>query len=119
MKTLYTSYYARSGKNPAAISISVKPPRWYPRMAHNVDLAPTWELVDAYKKGDIDANQYTVRYLELLEERGKTAQEIVDSLPEGAVLLCYEKPSDFCHRHVAAQWLREGSDVQITELPKP
>ena len=22
-------------------------------------------------------------------------------------LLCYEKPSDFCHRHLVANWLRQ------------
>ena len=22
-------------------------------------------------------------------------------------LLCYEKPSDFCHRHLVAEWLRK------------
>lgn len=24
------------------------------------------------------------------------------------VLLCYEKPTDFCHRHLVAQWLIEN-----------
>ena len=23
-------------------------------------------------------------------------------------LLCYEKSSDFCHRHLVAEWLRKG-----------
>lgn len=23
-------------------------------------------------------------------------------------LICYEKPSDFCHRHLVAQWLRDN-----------
>lgn len=24
------------------------------------------------------------------------------------ILLCYEKPTDFCHRHLVAQWLIEN-----------
>lgn len=24
------------------------------------------------------------------------------------VLLCYERPNDFCHRHLVAEWLREA-----------
>jgi hypothetical protein len=32
-------------------------------------------------------------------------------------LLCYEKPSDFCHRHLVADWLNEnGYDVKELEL---
>ena len=23
-------------------------------------------------------------------------------------LVCYEKPGDFCHRHLVAQWLRDA-----------
>lgn len=23
-------------------------------------------------------------------------------------LVCYEKPEDFCHRHIVAKWLRAG-----------
>ena len=30
------------------------------------------------------------------------------------VLVCYEKQSDFCHRHILAEWL--GSDYNIEEL---
>lgn len=71
-----------------------------------------------YNEECINADDYIIRYLALLAERGKSPQEVADALPEGAVLLCYEKPTDFCHRHIAAEWLR-GADVTINELPKP
>ena len=33
------------------------------------------------------------------------------------ILLCYEKPDDFCHRHLVAQWLTEhGYDTQEIEF---
>ena len=28
---------------------------------------------------------------------------------EGKILLCYEKPGDFCHRHLLAHWMNEHS----------
>jgi uncharacterized protein (DUF488 family) len=96
-------------------------------MAHYPYLAPSWDIVRAYKDGSMNANEYTVHYLKLLDEGTwdganhilKTPQQVIDELPEGAVLLCYEKPTDFCHRHVAARWLMEGTNVEVTELPKP
>ena len=32
---------------------------------------------------------------------------------EEIALVCYEKPGDFCHRHIVADWLDQG----IEELP--
>ena len=44
-----------------------------------------------------------------------TAQQVVEELrsrlPDGAkdiALVCYEKPNDFCHRHLVGKWLREN-----------
>ena len=36
-----------------------------------------------------------VEYLAAKRPRGK----------EGIALICYEKPGDFCHRHLVASWL--------------
>jgi len=33
-----------------------------------------------------------------------------------AVLMCYEKPSDFCHRHLVAEWLSKGLSCEVKEL---
>ena len=45
MKQLWTSYYAKKGTDPKAVSISAKAPhyfrgRWY------LKLAPTWEMIN-------------------------------------------------------------------------
>ena len=35
------------------------------------------------------------------------------------VLVCYEIPSDFCHRHLVADWLRErGFDIEEYDFTK-
>ena len=33
---------------------------------------------------------------------------------ENIALVCYEKPEDFCHRHLVANWFRENG-IQIKE----
>lgn len=30
-------------------------------------------------------------------------------------LCCFEKPDDFCHRHILAQWLTEQTGIEIKE----
>lgn len=118
MKTLHTGYYAKHGKLPGAISISVRPPRWFPGMPHFAPLAPDERLVVAYKAGRISAELYTQRYLDVLNTGEHTAQQVAALLEDGAVLLCYERPPNFCHRHIAAEWLRANvPGIEIAELP--
>jgi len=117
MKTLYTSYYARSGKRPGAISISAKAPFFY-KGAARIDLAPSWELLRAYKDGTVDAYGYTEWFGRLLKERNLTPKAVIDSLPEHSIMLCYEKVGDFCHRHIVAVWLNQSGLAQVYELEK-
>ena len=115
MKKLHTSYYARSGTHPKALCISAKAPSFY-RGKFYTPLAPTWELLRAYKSGQVDERGYTEWYLRLLQERKLTPESVVEELEEGSVLLCYEGPGKFCHRHIVAEWLEAGADVEVTEL---
>jgi hypothetical protein len=115
MKKLYTSYYAKSGGNPNAISISAKAPPFFKGERYG-KLAPTWDLLNAYKSGQVDERGYTEWYMRLLAERKLTPQQVVDELKDGTIMLCYEKSSDFCHRHIVAAWLQSGADVVVEEL---
>lgn len=116
MKKLFTSYYAKSGQHPNRISISASEPPWfmgkrYPR------LAPSWDMIWAVKHGTITDEQYGRLYLELLIKKRKLdPNTVVKDLPNNAVLLCYERPDDFCHRHIVARWLRRSTGIQIHEL---
>ena len=42
-------------------------------------------------------------------------QEIYDELGENAVLLCFEKPTEFCHRFLVAGWLEMNLGIEIAE----
>lgn len=111
---LFTSNYARNARHPKAISISIKGPWWYKGPLY-APLAPTWQLVLDHKAKKITDEEYTQDYLKLLEERKLIPQEIAEQLGDGAVMLCYESPTAFCHRHIVAEWMRNDG-IQVEEL---
>lgn len=113
---LFTSNYARFGNHPNGVSISVNVPRTHPNLRHCPELAPTWDIVNRYKQGIINASDYVDEYLNLLEARGiTTGEHIAALLCDGDVLLCYEKATDFCHRQIVAAMLKE-SGFDVVEL---
>lgn len=72
---------------------------------HEPLLAPTEEILDAYKQKQISWEQYETRYLDLLA--GRAAEDTVDRrlFDVPAVLLCSEPLADQCHRRLAAEYL--------------
>lgn len=116
MKYIYTSNYARQANNPLAIGISLTVPEWYTG-DRRLDLAPTSDMVFSLKRDRRGYNQrkYVRDYIDVLHERNIKPQELIDSLPDGSILLCYESPDDFCHRHLLANWVEEHTGFQILE----
>lgn len=110
--TLYTSYFAKSANNPKAVSISVSVPTWYTGRQNRL-VTPGWSLLSDYKKGNITQQQYESAYREKLDKIGESL--ILSQFTDGDVLLCWEKPGEFCHRHILAQWLMEHGHT-VSEL---
>lgn len=83
---------------------------------HLRDLAPTKEILDAYKKHKGDWGLYERQFLELMRSRGienRTPRELLD----GACLLCSEEKPEHCHRRLVAEYLQKSwSDVAIRHL---
>jgi len=83
---------------------------------HLCDLAPTKEILDAYKKHKGDWGLYERKFLELMRSRGienRTPQELLD----GACLLCSEEKPEHCHRRLVAEYLQKcWNDVEIRHL---
>jgi uncharacterized protein (DUF488 family) len=46
-------------------------------------------------------------------------QTVYDELGEDAILLCFEKPPTFCHRHLVAKWLEFHLGKPVRELGEP
>ena len=113
-KKIYTSNYARKGSDPKALAISAWPPPWYEGKGLNI-LAPTRQLVLDVINGKMDLEEYTEKYIDLLEERIPDPQKVLDEIPDGSFLLCYEKATDTCHRHIMRDWFLEKTGYAIEE----
>ena len=74
--------------------------------AHLPMLAPTQEMLDAYKKNGGDWSLYEKQFLELMARRGVENTLNKEQL-SGACLLCSEATPEHCHRRLVAEYLRE------------
>ncbi len=83
---------------------------------HMPDFAPTKEILDAYKKKQIDWNEYVRRFSKLIRDRkieNKTAAEELNN----ACLLCSEPTPEHCHRRLVSEYLRDQfGDIEIKHL---
>jgi len=108
-----TSYFAKSSKNPDAISIALSSPKWYAGKEYK-KLAPPYWLLKKVKE-DHDEAYYTEQYQkEVLDKLDP--KTVFEELGENAVLLCWEAPNRFCHRKLVAKWLQEHLNIEIKEL---
>lgn len=108
-----TSYFARSAKHPNAVSIANITPSWYRGRIYK-KLAPPYSLLKKYKI-DKDTASYTSIYeSEILNKLNPL--KIYSELGINSILICYEIPEDFCHRHIVARWFHKHLGVIITEL---
>lgn len=109
---IYTSYFARLKqlpKNITPISICGKAPDWYKGLQYK-KLAPKYDFFMEWKKNHDDdyyIKCYNKQVLDKLDPAIVYA-ELCDKTAPDICLLCYEKPSDFCHRHLVAKWLTDN-----------
>jgi uncharacterized protein (DUF488 family) len=83
---------------------------------HEPRLAPTQEMLDAYKKQKGDWRVYEPAFLKLMRER-KVEDIIDEEVIADAVLLCSEDTPEHCHRRLVAEYLRDKwGDVEIIHL---
>lgn len=83
---------------------------------HFPELAPTKDILDAYKKHNGDWGEYEKRFVDLMSKR-----RIEDSVPRDVVadgcLLCSEDRPHHCHRRLVAEYLREHwGEIDIVHL---
>lgn len=136
---LFTSYFGKLKSLPKSIipiSICAKTPEWYKGPQYK-KLAPKYDFFMEWKKNQ-DNNYYVKCFNEqvlsnlepfhVYKNLYDIAQDFVASLPEDdtrkklheigtpycVALICYEKPEDFCHRHLVADWLT-SSGFRCTE----
>ena len=111
---LKTSYFARSAREPGAVSIARFPPRWYTGTRY-FRLAPKPDML----KLD-DWEEYQKRYRDEILS-GLDPDEILRDLDvAGAghdiILLCFEKERTHCHRGLVAEWFHETIGLEVPEV---
>jgi len=109
-----TCYFAKYRNKLNGISIALFPPHYFKGQCYPL-LAPSYELLRDFKNKLITDQQYKTMYLELLNTRKLTGQKVLLDIGNDAVLLCYEKKEDFCHRHIVSEWLR-SQNIDCLEL---
>ena len=83
---------------------------------HLPELAPTPDILDAYKKRGGDWGVYEDRFLRLLAER-RVEAHLAPDLLDGGCLLCSEPTPERCHRRLVAEYLRDRwGRVEIVHL---
>ena len=113
---IYTTYFAKlkdlSGRV-VPISICGKAPKGYKGLQYK-SLAPKWEFFQKWKENG-DNEFYTRCFKEqvLAKLNPKEVEKLLYWMSAGrdVALVCYEKPGDFCHRHLVAEWLNENGIV--------
>lgn len=126
---IYTSYFANMKRikekfpNVFFISIAAKKPDYidimeYKKLAPKFSFWKIWKN-NISKKGinDYYIAEYQKQVLSLLNPKIVLYElEKMTSKSEMVVLLCYEKPKDFCHRHIVADWITKNTNTKIKEL---
>lgn len=115
---IYTSYFAKIKdlpENVIPISICGKAPDWYKGLQYK-KLAPKYNFFKIWQETH-DNNYYIERYNEEVLSQ-LVANIVVMELKHlcdksmyskaDICLICYEKPGDFCHRHLVADWLEKN-----------
>ena len=111
---IYTTYFAKLKKLPEniiPIAICAKPPKGYNGLVYR-PLAPKYDFFQKYKiTGDVVefTENYTGQVLNKLNPVSVVTnlyhQACLAPNTRDIALVCFEKSTDFCHRHLVAEWL--------------
>lgn len=109
---LYTSNFRNAGKHENAVGISRGVPPWFKGRRY-LDLAPSRELLNRWKSMNGE-QEFIEAYNDEVLSRLDPAK-VVEELGDGAIMLCWEKPGEFCHRLIVAGWLKATLGIAIDE----
>lgn len=142
---IYTSYFGNLknlNDNYIPISICGKAPYWFYQGRKYKNLAPKYKFFMEWKENK-DNDFYIQHFKEEILDTlniNKVLYDLYCSIPDvkrlildlecdedgnqinwyeskiiHIVLICYEKPEDFCHRHLVADWFNENG-IKCEEL---
>ena len=120
---IYTSYFANlknlEKENIFPIGICCYPPKWFngPNLRA---IEPTPDILEKCKSSHAEyEKRYRAEVLSIFKDINILINRIsYISGGKDVALCCYEKPSDFCHRHIVAKWLEEQAGIEVKEFEK-
>lgn len=120
---IYTSYFAKvkqlqeSGFNNLVCVAGYAPKFFYdiPNARFYPDLAPRKDWFWEWKNNRLSNDWYVEKYSETVLSK-LNPENVVEDLGDNAVMICYEKPGDFCHRHIIADWLHKNTGIEVKEV---
>lgn len=116
---IYTSYFGNAKKLQEANIEMVNIARYKPRYFSGFSLLTVAPLPFMLSE-DMTEEQYVEHYNRLVLEpldinRFLKSLEAL-SVNKDVALCCYEKPGQFCHRHLLAEWLNKQRGLDIKEF---
>lgn len=117
---LYTGYFAKTNKyienGFIPVSVAGKTPDFFLGRKWTV-LAPRKEMFDLWKSKKITNEEYAKMYTDYLDTLKDRVFEVLKSFADedNVVMCCYEKSSDFCHRHILAEYLTNKKSIMTAE----
>ena len=111
---IYTTYFAKLKKLPEniiPIAICAAPPKGYTGPIYR-PLAPKYDFFQKYKiTGDVA--EFTENYIGQVLNQLNPVSVVTNLYYQVCLapntcdiaLVCFEKSTDFCHRHLVAEWL--------------
>lgn len=84
---------------------------------HIPDLAPTKNILDAYKKHAGNWRAYEEKFIDLMESRS-IEKSVKPEIIDGGCLLCSEHEPHHCHRRLVADYLNKkwGGSMTVRHL---
>ena len=119
---IYTSYFANGKKLGNAgiimIGIALYPPRWFYGTTLR-DVAPTYSILKQTETEEEYVARFKKEVLALRDPKMFVEQLQKISRGRDVALCCYEKPGEFCHRHLVAEWLSSSLGIEVKEFNEP
>ena len=121
-----TGYFAKSkaysDNGYALVSIALKCPWFLPAnlcLSHYQWLYPTPEILKLKDSPPDYTYRYTTEILYKLQP-GSVYQDLEkianEEQKDKVVLMCYEAPDKFCHRHIVSHWLEQELGIDVNEV---
>jgi len=79
---------------------------------HAPEFAPTKDILNAYKKGEMSWEKYEDKFLNLMAQRN--IERLTNTLPlDQSCLLCSEHEPHLCHRRLVVEYLNQNSNLDL------